>query len=174
MRLLPLLLLLVSPTLALADDAAEPEPRLAVATDPIGLFADYYTLSGTYVTSRHAGVRADVSITGNDHAPTAERWRASLNVPLYLDRPMRGPFVEPGLAVVERGTAYGLGGLMEGAPPPVVTYTEQSVEPQIFVGWQFLYRSRMSIAGAISVARHDNGYGHVAIPMSYLRVGLAL
>ncbi len=156
----------------------EPMPRLAVATDPIGLVTGSYALSATYVASRHAGIRADVSIFEDVPLLASTGWRASLNVPIYLDRTLSGPYVEPGIAVAERLAGIGLlGGSADGSMAPyAVPIHTRTIEPQIFVGWQWLYRSRLSIAGAIGAARQflndGSGTSH-SVPQSYLRVGLA-
>lgn len=155
-----------------------PTPRLAVSTDPIGLLSGSYALSATYVASHHVGVRADVSIFEDVPLLASTGWRASLNAPIYLDRALSGPYVEPGVAVAERLAGIGLlGGSADGSMAPyAVPIHTRTVEPQIFVGWQWLYRSRLSIAGAIGVARqfvNDGSGTSYSIPQSYLRVGLA-
>lgn len=169
------------------DRDRDRDPRLAVATDPIGLFAGTYALSATYV-ARLVTLRGDVQITEDmPGLPGSGNWRAAISVPLYLDRPLHGPFVEPGIALADRfmgysegvgvlgGTDPGLGGLMT-----TTIWTPQrarSIEPQIFVGWQWMFRSRFHIAGAVGVARHfatDGSGTSYSIPQSYLRVGVAL
>ena len=162
------------------------EPRLAVATDPIGLFAGTYALSATYV-ARYVSVRGDVQVTEDlPSLPGSGSWRAAISLPLFLDRPLHGPFVEPGIALANRFMGYsegigvlggtdtsGVGGLMTIWQPQHA----QSIEPQIFVGWQWMYRSRFHIAGAVGVARHfatDGSGASYSIPQSYLRVGIAL
>jgi hypothetical protein len=168
--------------------AAAPTPHIAIATDPIGILSGTYAISGTYVASRRIGIRADITIQDEMvMAPGSGSWRASLNVPIYLDRALSGPYVEPGLALANRFMGYAavgigaIGGTGEGAMGGLggVAYLAQhaqSVEPQIFVGWSWLYRSRLSIAGAIGATRHfatDGSGVSYAIPESYLRVGLA-
>jgi hypothetical protein len=163
-------------------------PRIAISTDPIGILSGTYALSGTYVAARRIGVRADITIQDDmPMAPGSGSWRASINVPIYLDRALSGPFVEPGLALANRFMGYVpvgigvLGGTGEGAMGGLGSYGylaqhAQSFEPQIFVGWSWLYRSRLSIAGAIGASRHfstDGSGVSYAVPESYLRVGLA-
>lgn len=165
--------------------ALSPSPRVAISTDPIGLVAGRYALSGTYVAARRIGVRADITIDEDmPMAPGSGSWRASINVPLYLDQALSGPFVEPGLALANRFTGYdavAIGGLAPGGSVGLVGYGyyaqhSQSFEPQIFVGWSWLYRSRLHIAGAIGASRHvatDGSGASYPVPESYLRVGLA-
>jgi hypothetical protein len=160
-------------------------PRLAISTDPIGLISGTYALSGTYVALRHVGVRADITIQEDmPMAPGSGSWRASLNVPIYLDRPLSGPFVEPGVALANRFMGYGavgIGALGQPAPTGLgglayLPQHAQSIEPQIFVGWSWIYRSRLLIAGAIGASRHvstDGSGVSYAVPESYLRIGLA-
>lgn len=167
-----------SPPLFESAAANEPTPRLAVSTDPIGLLSGSYALSATYVASHHVGVRADVTIFEDVPLIASTGWRASINAPIYLDRALSGPYVEPGVAVAERLAGIGLlGGSADGSMAPyAVPIHTRTVEPQIFVGWQWLYRSRLSIAGAIGVARqflNDGSGTSYSIPQSYLRVGLA-
>jgi hypothetical protein len=162
-------------------EQAAPEPtapRLAVATDPIGLVSGSYALSATYVASHHVGIRADVTIFEDVPLLASTGWRASINAPIYLDRALSGPYVEPGVAVAERLAGIGLlGGSADGSMAPyAVPIHTRTVEPQIFVGWQWLYRSRLSIAAAIGAARqfvNDGTGASYSIPLSYLRVGLA-
>jgi hypothetical protein len=160
-------------------------PRIAVSTDPIGLVSGRYALSGTYVASRRIGVRADITIDEDMPAlPGSGSWRASINVPIYLDRALSGPFVEPGLALAHRYMGYEavpLGGIAADGSVGLVGYGyyaqhAQSVEPQIFVGYSLLYRSRVHIAGAIGASRHfstDGSGASYPVPESYLRIGLA-
>lgn len=164
---------------------ASVSPKIAISTDPIGLVAGTYALSGTYVPSRRVGVRADITIVEDmPMAPGSGSWRASINVPIYLDQALSGPFVEPGIALANRftgGGAVALGGLAPDGSVGVVGYGyyaqhTQSLEPQIFVGWSLLYRSRLHIAGAIGASRRVSTDGSGAsspVPESYLRVGLA-
>lgn len=183
-----LILLATTSSLAVADDLAiaEPrEPRLAVATDPIGLFAARYALSATFVRSRWVALRADVEVIDDTSGFGAGGWRAALSFPLYLQRPLHGPYVEPGLALVDRVVGYavtgggigGLGGMGSGAIPAVVAMRERRAEPQIFVGWQWSFPSGLHLAAAVGVSRRfapDGSGSSVAIPESYLRVGYAL
>jgi hypothetical protein len=164
-------------------------PKLAVTTDPIGLITGTYALSGTYVVSNRVGIRADVAVTAEMAGlPDSGSWRASINVPIYLDRALQGPYLEPGLALANRFMGYseGIGVLGGGSTDGIggvgqmstvyLPMHAQSFEPQIFVGWQWLYRSRMSIAGAIGASRHfatDGSGASFANPEMYLRVGLA-
>jgi hypothetical protein len=168
--------------------APAPAPSIAISTDPIGLLSGTYALSGTYVATRRLGVRADITIQDDmPMSPGSGSWRASLNVPIYLDRALSGPFVEPGLALANRFMGYGVVGIgtlgsvdgssMGGALGyAYLPQHAQSIEPQIFVGWSWIYRSRLSIAGAIGASRHfstDGSGVSYAVPESYLRVGLA-
>jgi hypothetical protein len=165
--------------------AVVPGPRLAISTDPIGLLSGRYALSGTYVAWRHVGVRADITIDEDmPMLPGSGSWRASVNVPIYLDRALSGPFVEPGLALANRFMGYdavGLGGIGADGSVGLVGYGyyaqhAHSIEPQIFVGWSLLYRSRLQIAGAIGASRHfstDGSGVSYPVPESYLRIGLA-
>ncbi len=180
---------------AAADDLAvpdsRPQRRLAVATDPIGLLSGHYALSATYVATRHFAVRADMQIIEEPWAYADSSWRAGISVPIYLDRPLHGPYVEPGLAFAERLTGYayggigslggtsgdGLGGLGGMATFTPVPLSQRSIEPQIFVGWQWLFDSGLNIAAAVGVSRHtasDGSGTSTAVRESYLRVGIAL
>lgn len=189
-----LLLLGSLSTLAAADDLAEParEYRLAVGTDPIGLLGGRYALSATYVTSRRAALRGDVEIRdtpapagigtigaiGPGGGSGGSEWRAAVSLPVFLDRPLHGPYVEPGIAYAQRVTAYGyLGGLSDTMTPVVVPHYDRSIEPQIFVGWQWMFSSGLHLAGAVGVSRQSAGDGSgtsYARPESYLRIGIAL
>jgi len=185
MRFLLALPFLLTSSHSFADEPNE--PRLAVATDPIGLFSGTYALSATYV-ARYVTLRGDVQVTEDlPGSPGSGDWRAAISVPLFLDRPLHGPFVEPGIALANRFMGYGpgigvLGGTTDSAGLGGVMTTWQpeharSIEPQIFVGWQWMFRTRFHIAGAVGVARHlatDGSGTSYAIPQSYLRVGLAL
>ena len=101
-------------------------------------------------------------------------------MPIYLDRPFHGPYVEPGLAFADRFVGYGQGIGVLGGGGSVSYYPAQharSIEPQILVGWQWLFASRLHIAGAVGVARHfatDGSGASYSIPQSYVRIGLAL
>lgn len=162
------------PAIAEPDDAS---PRLAVATDPVGLITGRYALSATYVASAHVSVRGDITVEQSDAMATRDDWRVSVGLPLYLDRPLRGPFVEPGVALAHRLAYAGLGGIGGlGAMSGLVGMTYQdALEPQLVVGWQWLYGSRWHVAAAIGAARTPvAGGSHAAIPLSYLRVGIAL
>ena len=166
--------------------AQVPSPRIAISTDPIGLLSGRYALSGTYIASRRIGVRADITIDEDmPMAPGSGSWRASINVPMYLDHALSGPFVEPGLALANRFTGYDAVGIgvLGGTDTSMglggygyYAQHTQSLEPQIFVGWSWLYRSRLHIAGAIGASRHvsiDGSGASYPVPESYLRVGLA-
>ena len=165
--------------LSRAEPSPESEvtPRLAVGTDPVGLVTGRYALSVAFVTSAHAAIRGDLTVEESNPIATRDEWRASLGLPLYLDRPFQGPFVEPGVALAHQRVYSGIGVL--GPEPSMstvigLTYRE-SIEPQVFVGWQWLGGARWHIAAAIGAARVSTGDGsHVAIPQSYLRVGVAL
>jgi hypothetical protein len=194
MRTAIALLVLVSlSSLATADDIAEAprERRLAVGTDPTGLLAGRYALSATYVVSRRAAIRGDIEIRDGEAAGSFNAsggWSAAISVPIFLDRPLHGPFIEPGLAYAQRLVAYGfgslggvsggaLGGLSDTMAPSAYAIYERSLEPQIFVGWQWMFGSGLHIAGAIGVSRHfttDGSGTSYPIPESYLRVGIAL
>jgi hypothetical protein len=171
-----------------AERSAAPatdEPRIAISTDPIGILSGTYALSGTYVAARRIGIRADITIVEDmPMAPGSGSWRASVNVPIYLDRALSGPFVEPGLALAHRFMGYGAVGIGALGQPDgsglggyaYLPQHAQSVEPQIFVGWSWIFRSRLQIAGAIGASRHfatDGSGVSYAVPESYLRVGLA-
>jgi hypothetical protein len=151
----------------LSSVAHADEPRLAVGIDPVGVMADDYALAATYSMSRVAAISASVDVS------PLER-RAALSLPLFLDRAFHGPYVEPGIAVVDRDPILGMIG---GYSPMVLTHDnmQRSIEPEMLVGWQWMFHDRVHIEGAVGVARHDLGNGNVyAIPISYLRVGLAL
>lgn len=172
---------------AAADDLAVAgtprQPRLAVATDPIGLVSGRYALTATYVLTHRLALRADVQIIEDPWAYSDSNWRAGISVPIYLDRPLHGPYLEPGLAIAERLVGYAagmlggggaIGGLGGYTAMPLV---ERSIEPQIFVGWQWLFDSGLNLAAAIGVSRHfasDGSGTSTSIPESYLRVGIAL
>ncbi len=188
-------------SLATADDTVDDtvrdtvakRPRLAVATDPIGLFAGRYALSTTYAVSSHVALRADMQITDVSTTPSSsEHWRAAFGVPVFLDRALHGPYVEPGLALAERLVSYaaigglgslggttgteGLGGYGARLYTPIPQY-EQSIEPQVYVGWQWTFASGLTRAAAVGVAKHfatDGTLASIAVPLSYLRVGFAL
>ncbi len=183
MRTAITLLVVVSwSTHAAADNVAEQprEPRLAVGTDPMGLLGGRYALSAAYVTSRRAALRADIEIRDSEAAGTFNGiggWRAGISVPLFLDRPLRGPYVEPGVAFAQRLVGIGVLGGTSTMAPTVASMYERSIEPQIFVGWQWIFSSGLHMAGAIGVSRHFTSDGSgisYPIPESYLRVGIAL
>src|SRR4051812_35603552 len=119
--------LLLLPSLAAADDLAVTgvrAPRLAVATDPIGLFAGRYALSASYVTSRWTALRAEVQVIEDTTGWGNDGWRAALSLPLYLDRPLHGPYVEPGVALVDRVVGYaavgGIGAIGDTMTVPTI------------------------------------------------------
>jgi len=166
------------------------KPQLAVATDPIGLLEGRYALSASYVATRRVALRTNIEIYEEQPLlPGSDGWKAAVSLPIYLDRPLRGPFVEPGLALVDRfmgyqtvgigtlgdGSSGGLGGVMQ--PVSYVALHARSFEPQIFVGWQWLFASRLHVAGAVGVSRHfatDGSGTSYSIPESYLRIGIAI
>jgi len=164
----------------------DPQRRLAVATDPIGLVSGHYALSATYVVARRIGIRADVQILETQPGLIGtDGWRAGISAPIYLDRALHGPYIEPGLALTNRfmGYAAGIGTLGSSGAVGGASMTSwlpqhaRSVEPQIFVGWQWLFGSGLHLAAAIGVSRHfatDGSGTSFSIPESYLRVGLAL
>jgi hypothetical protein len=175
------------------------ERQLAVATDPIGLFSGKYALSATYVLTQRFALRADVQILEDQSGfGGSSGWRAAISVPIFLDRSLHGPYLEPGVALAERlvgystigGGAGGLGGgtglgepgggTLGGVGPTAysaIPMHERSIEPQIFVGWQWLFDSGLHLAAAVGVSRHfasDGSGTSTAIPESYVRVGIAL
>lgn len=161
-------------TRAWADDEAE--PKIAVATDPIALLYGTYTGSITKVATPHTAVRLDGQISEPSQSLIdSGGWRVSLSFPIYFDRALHGPFVEPGLVVANRLTGYDVQD-MGALGPLYIAQHEQTVGPQIFVGWQWLFHSGLHLAAAIGASRNvpASGYGAAfPLPESYLRVGYA-
>lgn len=145
--------------------------RTAISTDPVGLVTGTYTLSIAQVLGAHTAVRVNAESSDVHGVPDSQTWRASISAPIYLDRALHGPFIEPGVVVAHRLTAIGLTQAGE-----LYLTRDRMVGPQIFVGWQWMLRSGLHIAGAIGASRNWSTSGStISVPVreSYLRVGYA-
>lgn len=159
----------LAPTLASADDSIE--RRFAIASDPIRWLASSYALSASVVVSDHVAIRAD-----GQHSPYL--WSASLGVPIYLDRALQGPFVEPGIGIRRYANMGQLGVAVVGSTAGIGMLGASSaypreLGPQIMIGWQWMFRGGVHLAAAIGAARAGTSSGPVAVPENYLRVGFA-
>jgi hypothetical protein len=171
-----ILLALVLPTSAMAHA----EPTTAIATDPVGLVHESYSLSIMRAVSHRFAVRADATITP-DTATIAGPHQLGVSAPIYLDRPFHGPFVDPGILVRRQPNYYGIGGFGNGAVGCLgcMTSTTITFGPQISVGWQFTCGSGLTLAAAVGAARTwastSPGVArqYPVIPTSYLHVGYA-
>lgn len=156
----------------LAPAIAEPTARrTAISTDPVGLVTGTYTLSVAWVLGERTAIRVNAESSDVHGVPDSRTWSASISAPIYLDRALHGPFIEPGVVVAHRLTALGLTQSGE-----LYATHDRMVGPQIFVGWQWMLRSGLHIAGAIGASRNwSTSRSTTSVPVreSYLRVGYA-
>ena len=165
-----LAIMLLTTRLAHADADAS-EPTFTIATDPIALAYETYTLSLARRASSHVALRADVEYTPDSIAPLGSPHggaRVAASVPIYLDRTFHGPYVEPGVFLARhRALALdGLGGIGYSEPYEL-TGTSMAV------GWQATFRSGFTIHAAIGADRIRSGGLVTTMPTSYVRVGYA-
>ncbi len=99
--------------------------------------------------------------------------RAGVTAVVYLDRAFHGPFVEAGVQV--RSTPYFT---PSPAPSGFDITRERAFDVTAFVGWQWTFRSRLTITGAFGGSRRlassFNWFGGTPPSReSYVRAGFA-
>lgn len=166
--------LLIASILSIPALAAA-EPRVVIATDPLALLQQQYTLSATYALGHHVALHGEFAVGGQaPEAPDGGRYlRGSVGVQLFLDHTYHGPFLEPGLLVM-RTPFYAA---VDQAGDLGVIEDKFNIMPQMLVGWQWLYHDRYSFAVAVGGARAPTPPyalgGPTYFSESYLRVGYA-
>jgi hypothetical protein len=120
-----------------ADDISS-APRFVLSADPIGWQAKRYAASAQLGVSEHIALRGDVTVRELD--PFDAETRVTGSVQLFPDRVLHGPFVELGMLADHQWD---------------VTHTH----PVAYVGWQWLYDSRWSVAVAVGASRQQAALG---------------
>lgn len=143
-----------------------------IATDPLGLVRDRYALSTSVAVGAHAAVRGD-AIVGTEPDPNGHTFaQGSVSMQLFVDRTFHGPYLEPGLLVRRMpGFDYGPDGT-----GPARDDDNYRIEPEVLIGWQWLYHDRFSLAAAAGVARKPSFDVPGELPYgmeTYVRIGYA-
>lgn len=168
MKLLVAALLLVS-TPALADS-----PSTIIQVDPISWTQGQYAGGIARSVSDRIALRADATlVTGEPALSDFASSRSGVTAVYYLDRAFHGPFVEAGGQV--RSTPYSIESM---APSGFDIARERAFDVTAFVGWQWSFRSGLTIAGAFGGSRtlvsSFNWFGGMPSSReSYVRVGFA-
>jgi hypothetical protein len=166
----------------------EHERVTTVSFDPLGLMKDRYALSVARRASDHIAIRVDgqlfeaIPYFSNPERP----WRVGISAPIYLDRTYHGPFIEPGIAVARRVGSLGQTPGTDDMPSTLYAVYDHAVGPEIYLGWQWLFRSGLQVAAAVGASQNwagndlpegavvaGGGYAIATTTMTYVRVGYA-
>lgn len=144
-------------SMQVAPAPKERERLNSVDFDPVGLVSGRYAISAARRMSEHIAIRVDGQvIDGSNPIVTVHTWRTGITAPIYLDRAFHGPFIEPGVFVARRLSAFGLTQETDAMASVYAAY-DHAAGPQVFVGWQWLFRSGLTIAGAIGASQNWAG-----------------
>jgi hypothetical protein len=132
--------------------------RYNFAADPLTLLIGWIDVSASVRVSDHVALAAGfATLTLADVTGTA----GSASAPIYFRRTFSGPYLEPGLVVMNFHDNH------DGSDATVAG-------PQLMFGWQWMSDSGFNVALASGLARNLRSDGDVVVPQGYFRVGYAI
>ncbi len=134
-------------------------PRANVATNPIGLLADLYSVSGSLAVSEMVALRGDVAVTNfsdNDQLG----YQITANAAIYFRQMYQGFYLEPGLTLRrgERDTS------------------SKTFGPHVLAGWHWRWDSGLNTSLAFGLGREigsDSEFDDDIFAAGYWYVGYA-
>jgi hypothetical protein len=164
--------------LVLCVRVAHADPTYELATNPLAIVDEEYSVSMAAAVASHVVVRGELQLAAANVPLADVSAAAGLSVRLFLDHAFQGPFIEPG--VITRTTTTS-GNCLENSTivDGMCGYTPRTLGPEIYVGWQWTFGSHFTGAASFGVEKvwfADNGLSAAAIPHVFagaLRVGYA-
>ncbi len=155
-----------------SDDYLKSYKRTNISTNPIGWIIGSYGVSVSYGINDHVAIRGDVGFLSNYLDENTTGFSVGVGAPLYLKRTYRGPFLEPGFALmtVKRSTDGYYSGCTDCRDSSATV-----AGPQMLFGWHWTWDSGFNLAVAAGVGRNwstDSEYSQI-FPNGYFRVGYA-
>jgi hypothetical protein len=131
-------------------------PRLNLSTNPLGYIYGDYGVSLGYGLTENIAVRLDVDYWSPPGG--SDNWmQFGVAAPLYLRRTWLGVFLEPGIILRTAST-----------------YQDETVGPQMLIGYHWTFDSGLNFAIAAGVGRNlTSGHTDELFPAGYLRFGYA-
>ncbi len=154
--------------LLLGVGVAHADPRYELATNPLAVVDEDFSVSLAGVVGPHVVVRGELQLATAGLPLDQASAGVAVSARLFLDRAFSGPFVEPGLVARTSSTSC-FESMVAGA-------CDYLVGPEISAGWQWLFGSHYTAAASIGVEKFLAGEGAAEIPLVYtgaLRVGYA-